>query len=77
MCVVVRLLDEGWESANAMTHVTVGTAGPEIKPKESNDLLEKWLEQGAGGETGIMELEVVGHVELEGSVKAVMQGQGR
>ncbi len=77
MCIVVRLLDEGWESSNEMTHVTVGTAAPEIKPKESNELLQKWLEQGVGGESGIREVEVSGHVELVGSVKAVMQGQGR
>lgn len=77
MCIVVRLLDHGWESSNATTHVTVGTAAPEIKPKESNDLLAKWLEHGAGGETGISELEVVGHMELEGSVKAVMQRHER
>ena len=72
MCIVVRLLDEGWETANQVAHVTVGTSSPEIKPKESNDLLARWLEKGTR-ETGIGECEVDGHVEVEGSVKAVMQ----
>ena len=71
MCIVVRLLDEGWETANSIAHVTVGTANQDIKPKESNDLLQKWLESGT--ETGIGEREVDGHVEVHGTVKAVMQ----
>ncbi|KAK4692171.1 tRNA ligase, partial [Lecanoromycetidae sp. Uapishka_2] len=70
MCIVARLLDEGWETANAIAHVTVGTASSNIKPKESNDLLQKWLENGT--ETGINECEVAGHVELHGNVMAVM-----
>ena len=78
MCIIARLLDEGWETSNEVAHVTVGTAAAEIKPKESNELLAKWLYLGSGGgEEGIQEAEVVGHVEVEGSVKAVMQGQGR
>ncbi|KAL8677083.1 MAG: hypothetical protein Q9186_006463 [Xanthomendoza sp. 1 TL-2023] len=77
MCIVARLLDEGWKSANVVAHVTIGTAAPDIKPKESNDLLEKWLEVGSGGDTGIMELLVEGSVVLKGEVKAVMQQQRR
>lgn len=71
MCIVARLLDEGWETSNPIAHVTVGTASQEIKPKESNDLLQRWLESGT--ETGIGECEVRGHVEVYGSVKAIMQ----
>ena len=71
MCIVARLLDEGWETSNPIGHVTVGTASQEIKPKESNDLLQKWLE--AGTETGIGECEVHGHVEVHGTVRAIMQ----
>lgn len=72
MCIVARLLDEGWESQNAVAHLTIGTAGPEIKPKESNTLLEKWHEAGSGGKTGINELEIEGNITLNGDVKAVM-----
>ena len=73
MCIVVRLLDEGWETANSIAHITVGTANQDIKPKESNDLLQRWMENGT--ETGIGEFEVAGHVEVYGSVNAVMQGR--
>lgn len=73
MCIVARLLDERWKSVNVVAHVTVGTAAQDIKPKESNDLLEKWLEVGSGGETGIGELLLEGNVTLQGQVKAVMQ----
>ncbi len=72
MCIVARLLDEGWQTQNAMAHITIGTAGQEIKPKESNNLLEKWHESGSGGQTGIWEVEMEGHVVLGGTVKAVM-----
>lgn len=71
MCIVTRILDEGWETCNAVAHVTVGTVSPEVKPKESNALLERWLEGGSGGETGIRELELKGDKVLSGSVKAV------
>ncbi|KAL6717882.1 tRNA ligase [Lecanora helva] len=71
MCIVARLLDEGWETANPIAHATVGTANQNIKPKESNDLLQKWLQNGT--ETGIGEFEIEGHVEVQGTVKAVMQ----
>ena len=71
MCVVVRLLDEGWETANPIAHITIGTANPDIKPKESNDLLQRWMEDGS--QNGISDFGVAGHVEVHGSVKAVMQ----
>ena len=73
MCIVVRLLDEGWETANSIAHITVGTADQNIKPKESNDLLQRWME--SGSQTGIADFEVAGYVELCGSVRAVMQGR--
>ena len=73
MCIVARLLDEGWETSNPIAHVTVGTAAQEIKPKESNDLLPRWLESGT--ETGIGECEVDGHVEVYGVVRAIMQSR--
>ena len=73
MCIVARLLDGGWESANPIPHITIGTANSDIKPKESNDLLQKWIETGAEG--GIMEQDVGAMMEVHGSVRAVMQGQ--
>lgn len=77
MCIVARLLDEGWETVNALAHVTVGTAGQDIKPKESNDLLRKWLEVGSGGETGIGEVQIPGCKVVFGQVKAVLSNSGR
>lgn len=69
-----------FETVNPVAHVTVGTASQEIKPKESNDLLQRWLNEGSGGETGIYELSVKGNVVLNGSVRGVlgrMQGGGQ
>ena len=77
MCIVARLLDEGWETVNAVAHVTVGTAAQEIKPKESNDLLQKWLEKGSGGDSGINEAQIPGSKVVYGEVKAVLSNSGR
>lgn len=75
MCIVARLLDEGWQSQNAVAHITIGTAGQHIKPKESNTLLEKWHQGGSGGRTGIQEVEIEGSFVLAGTVKAVTTGR--
>jgi tRNA ligase len=75
MAFVVRLAGsqgETWPCANRTAHITVGTSSPAVKPKESNDLLEKWLSEGSGGANGIMEVAVKGSVELEGVVKGVL-----
>ncbi|KAL8919623.1 MAG: hypothetical protein Q9172_004900 [Xanthocarpia lactea] len=77
MCVVARLLDEGWKSVNAVAHVTIGTASPDIKPKESNDLLARWLERGSGEGTGVGELKIDWNGILKGEVKGVLQQQRR
>ncbi|KAI9884379.1 MAG: hypothetical protein M1823_003833 [Watsoniomyces obsoletus] len=58
-------------SANSISHITLGTANPSIKPKESNDLLARWTEKGSGAETGISELAIDPRVEIQGDVKAV------
>ena len=71
MCIVARLLDEGWRSQNAVAHITIGTAGQHIKPKESNTLLDRWHEGGSGGSTGIQEVEIEGDVVLPGTVKGI------
>jgi len=46
MAIVVRLVDESvtWECVNRVAHITVGTRDASVKPKESNDLLAKWLD---------------------------------
>ncbi|KAJ5811742.1 hypothetical protein N7474_008043 [Penicillium riverlandense] len=78
MAFIVRLIpasdaeDAQWPCVNVVPHITVGTAGPNIKPKESNDLLQRWLEVGSGGETGIFEAEVQGVRVVEGIFGAVM-----
>ena len=76
MCIAVRLLDEGWHSVNSVTHITVGTASSDVKPKESNALLEKWLDVGSGHDTGIQEAEIKENIVVPGFVKAAIQGQG-
>ena len=69
MAIVARLVDEGWECVNQVAHVTVGTRGDEVKPKESNDLLKRWLELGSGDESRIGELAIEGRHIVEGSVQ--------
>lgn len=58
--------------ANNVPHVTVGTVSPDVKPKESNDLLEWWLDVGSGAEKGIWEAEIPGVKVVQGSVGLVM-----
>jgi tRNA ligase len=82
MAFVVRILPadgaEGsdaiseWPCANAIPHITVGTVSPEVKPKESNDLLQRWVEVGSGGNTGIFEAEIEGVKVVDGVVGLVM-----
>ena len=74
MCIVVRLLDEQWSTTNSVAHITLGTASNNIKPKESNTLLEKWLSVGKSG--GIQDFKIPGNVILDGVVKAVLPGNG-
>ena len=67
---------ESWPIANAIAHITVGTASQGIKPKESNDLLQRWEEADEKG-AKIWEKEVPGMMVLEGKVKPVFQrGRG-
>ncbi|OQD77906.1 hypothetical protein PENDEC_c002G01539 [Penicillium decumbens] len=77
MAFVVRILpaeggSDQFPCANAIAHITVGTAGADVKPKESNDLLQRWNEVGSGGESGIFEAEVDGVKIVEGDVRVVM-----
>jgi tRNA ligase len=77
MAFVVRIRpsDENsqqFTSVNHTPHITVGTARPDIKPVESNHLLARWLQEGSGA-NGINELVVKGNVELDGTVRGVLQ----
>ena len=60
-----------WECMNRVAHVTVGTRDEAVKPKESNDLLTKWLSQGSGQGTGINDLVIEGKPLLKGVVRGV------
>lgn len=82
MAIVVRLEEveggkpegvvEKWECVNRVAHVTVGTRDDGVKPRESNDLLAKWLEEGATEENKIRELLVEGKPVLRGVVRGVL-----
>ncbi len=74
MSMVVALLDEEgkWKCVNKLPHITVGTSDSNVKPKESNDLLARWLEVGSGGDTGIGERLIDGKTTLKGNVRGVL-----
>ncbi|MCJ1383090.1 hypothetical protein MMC17_006203 [Xylographa soralifera] len=74
MCIIARIMDHGWESANTIPHVTIGTANSSIKPKESSELLLRWLNRGTSEETGIHEILLQGEADIYGEVKAVLPG---
>ncbi|RCI14351.1 hypothetical protein L249_5950 [Ophiocordyceps polyrhachis-furcata BCC 54312] len=72
MAMVVRLVDEEgkWPCVNRVAHITVGTLNKSIKPKESNDLLAKWLDEGAQ-EGQIQEVVFEQKPIIKGHVRAV------
>lgn len=74
MAIVVRILDEEgkWTCVNKIPHVTIGTRDDSVKPKESNDLLARWLEVGSGGDTNIGERALENKPVVKGSVRAVL-----
>ncbi|KAK8078943.1 RNA ligase-domain-containing protein [Apiospora phragmitis] len=74
MAIVVRLVDpeDRWKCVNDVAHITVGTRDDGVKPKESNDLLAKWLKDGTGEETGIGERVFEPKLVLKGVVKGVL-----
>ena len=61
-----------WECVNRVAHITVGTRDDGVKPKESNELLARWLEKGSGEGTGIGELLIEGKPLVGGVVKGVL-----
>ena len=75
MAVVVRLPEvkggtngEGWPCVNPIAHITIGTRDSSVKPRESNDMLQRW-ESGHGD---AKDLKISGQMMLEGVVKAVL-----
>lgn len=74
MAIVVRLHDEDgkWQCVNRVAHITVGTRGDEVKPKESNELLAKWLEDGPTVANGIGEIVFDDRITIQGEVKPVL-----
>lgn len=71
MAIVARLVDD-WECSNKIAHVTIGTRSPDVKPKESNDLLNSWLVEGSGDASGIGEVAIEGRPTVRGTVKRVL-----
>jgi tRNA ligase len=69
MAIVVRVQSPEWEFTNKVPHITVGTISPDVKPKQSNSLLEEWLANDNGRDIGIHEAALQGVV-----VNATVQG---
>lgn len=74
MAIVARLVDEdeSWECVNQVAHITVGTRADDVKPKESNDLLKRWIEVGSGDDSGIGEVAIEGRIIVDGTVKGIL-----
>ncbi|KHJ36379.1 putative fungal trna ligase adenylyltransferase [Erysiphe necator] len=68
MAIVVRLIDKGWECVNNVAHITIGTRDHSIKPKESNDLLQRWT---ADSDPTIRSLAIENHPVVNGTVTVV------
>ncbi|EFX00132.1 tRNA ligase [Grosmannia clavigera kw1407] len=78
MALVVRLVSsdakgaEVWTCVNRVSHITVGTRDASVKPKESNDLLARWLDEGSTKESKIVDIGIEGRPLLSGVVRGVM-----
>lgn len=70
MAIVARIHDPQWASVNPIAHVTVGTRDEAVKPRESNDLLAKWVQNGTGN--GIHERAFEPKPILKGAVQGVL-----
>ncbi|KAL2888524.1 hypothetical protein HOO65_030025 [Ceratocystis lukuohia] len=73
MAIVVRLHDptNTWVCTNNIAHITIGTYDNTTKPRESNDLLAEWLENGPKGV--IREISLEDRPEVDGHVMGVAQ----
>jgi tRNA ligase len=72
MAIVARLVNGDWECTNDVAHITVGTIRPDVKPKESNDLLKRWLAEGSGDDSGIGEVAIKDRQVVDGVVKGIL-----
>lgn len=74
MAIVVRLDDKSntWECANRVAHITVGTRDNTVKPKESNDLLAKWLDDGVSPGSKLREVVFADKVTIGCEVHPVL-----
>lgn len=74
MAIVVRLHDKDdmWQCLNKVAHITVGTRDDSVKPKESNDLLLRWLQEGCTDQNGIAEAIFGNRSAIQGEVKPVL-----
>lgn len=74
MAIVVRLIDDAgrWECINRTAHITIGTRDDSVKPKESNDLLTRWLKEGCTADNRIQEVVFDSRPVLHGEVKPVL-----
>jgi tRNA ligase len=74
MAIVVRLHDEGdrWQCVNRVAHITVGTRDNSVKPKESNQLLTTWLEEGCTDGNGMKEVMFDVRATIQGEVIPVL-----
>ncbi|ATY66057.1 tRNA ligase [Cordyceps militaris] len=72
MAIVVRIDDKSgtWECANHVAHITIGTRDSTIKPKESNDLLAKWVYDGP--DSAIREVVLADKVTVSCEVHSVL-----
>lgn len=74
MAIVVRINDpeDKWHCVNILPHITVGTKNDSVKPKESNTLLKRWIEEGAGEHSKIEDVAFDGRPSIKGVVRPVM-----
>ncbi|CAK7201762.1 tRNA ligase [Sporothrix eucalyptigena] len=80
MALVVRLVNKDgaeddandWTCVNKVSHITVGTRDDSVKPKESNDLLARWLDEGSTEKNGITDMVIEGQPLLHGVVRGVL-----
>ena len=75
MAIVVRLVNDTnedmWVCVNKVAHLTIGTREDSIKAKESNVLLEKWLEQGTTEDNKIHDVAIENRPTVQGTVRGV------
>lgn len=74
MAIVVRIDDISgtWICVNRVAHITIGTRDNSIKPKESNDLLAVWLDEGASDANDIQEVVFDTKIPITGVVKGIL-----